>query len=80
MPPAPSAISPVSVTFARKPQAAHKVDPRQPTPSERIANNYSPAARGLSPRTVEAFLPGGIKPGALGPLPVSKQLLRVNTT
>jgi hypothetical protein len=70
LPPKPSAISSVATTFARKPLAPHKADPRQPTPSERIANNYSPLARGLSPRTVELLAPGGIKPGALGPLQV----------
>eukprot|EP00955_Chlamydomonas_euryale_P081136 363531-Chlamydomonas_euryale.AAC.5 len=31
------------------------------TPSERIANNHSPGARGLSARTLEHLSPGGIK-------------------
>ncbi|GFH24011.1 uncharacterized protein HaLaN_21723, partial [Haematococcus lacustris] len=56
----------------RRPPPLSVQDPGQPTPSERIANNYSPWARGLSPRTLEAFFPGGIKPGALGPLPVAE--------
>jgi hypothetical protein len=46
-------------------------DARVPTPSERIANNFTPSARGLSPRTLDFMSPGGIKPGALGPLPRS---------
>lgn len=44
----------------------------QPTPSERIACNYTPAARGLSPRMLEVLSPGGIRPGAVGPLPLPR--------
>ncbi|GAX82307.1 hypothetical protein CEUSTIGMA_g9736.t1 [Chlamydomonas eustigma] len=66
-----SAISSVAITFARKPKAPYKDDARVPTPSERIANNFTPSARGLSPRTLEYMSPGGVKPGALGPLPRS---------
>eukprot|EP00983_Pelagomonas_calceolata_P128029 1161469-Pelagomonas_calceolata.AAC.52 len=45
-------------------------DARQLTPSERVASNFSPLARGISPRTLEAFIPGGIKPGVTGqPMP-----------
>jgi len=70
VPPTPSAISSISKTFARKPMAAHKQDARQLTPSERVASNFSPLARGISPRTLEAFIPGGIKPGVTGqPMP-----------
>eukprot|EP00967_Tisochrysis_lutea_P007156 scaffold8494_cov21-Tisochrysis_lutea.AAC.2 len=47
-------------------------DARQLTPSERVASNFSPLARGISPRTLEAFIPGGIKPGVTGqPMKVS---------
>ncbi|KAF5834888.1 hypothetical protein DUNSADRAFT_8192 [Dunaliella salina] len=70
VPPTPSAISSISKTFARKPMAPHKQDARQLTPSERVASNFSPYARGMSPRTLEAFIPGGIKPGVTGqPMP-----------
>ncbi|KXZ43278.1 hypothetical protein GPECTOR_96g744 [Gonium pectorale] len=58
-----------STTYARKPRAPYTSDANTPTPSERIANNLSPLARGLSPRTLEILSPGGISPTALGPLP-----------
>ncbi|KAG2500939.1 hypothetical protein HYH03_000764 [Edaphochlamys debaryana] len=69
LPPNPSAISGVGTTYARKPRAPYTNDINTPTPSERIANNYTPLARGLSPRTLEVLSPGGISPSALGPLP-----------
>ncbi len=69
VPPKPSAISGVATTYARKPRAPYKNDINTPTPSERIANNMSPLARGLSPRTLEILSPGGVSPTALGPLP-----------
>ncbi|GIL46228.1 hypothetical protein Vafri_3260 [Volvox africanus] len=64
-----TAISGVATTYARKPRAPYTNDINTPTPSERIANNLSPLARGLSPRTLEILSPGGISPTALGPLP-----------
>lgn len=69
VPPNPSAISGVATTYARKPRAPYNNDINTPTPSERIANNMSPLARGLSPRTLEILSPGGISPTALGSLP-----------
>lgn len=64
-----SAISAVATTYARKPRAPYSSDLNTPTPSERIANNLSPMARGLSPRTLEILSPGGITSNALGQLP-----------
>ncbi|GFR40055.1 hypothetical protein Agub_g593 [Astrephomene gubernaculifera] len=64
-----SALSGASTTYARKPRAPYTNDVNTPTPSERIANNLSPLARGLSPRTLEILSPGGVSPTALGPLP-----------
>lgn len=59
----------MATTYARKPRAPYTHDINTPTPSERIANNLSPLARGLSPRTLEVLAPGGVSPSALGPLP-----------
>ncbi|GLC77190.1 hypothetical protein PLESTF_001896200 [Pleodorina starrii] len=64
-----TALSGVATTYARKPRAPYSNDLNTPTPSERIANNLSPLARGLSPRTLEILSPGGVSPTALGPLP-----------
>ncbi|KAG2427037.1 hypothetical protein HYH02_014682 [Chlamydomonas schloesseri] len=69
LPPQPTALSGVATTYARKPRAPYTKDINTPTPSERIANNLSPLARGLSPRTLEVLAPGGVSPSALGPLP-----------
>ncbi|PNH05107.1 Dynein heavy chain 7, axonemal [Tetrabaena socialis] len=69
LPSSNTAISGVATTYARKPRAPYTSDINTPTPSERIANNMSPLARGLSPRTLEILSPGGISPTALGPLP-----------
>lgn len=64
-----SAISGLATTFARRPKPPYVGDIGAPTPCERIASNFTPRARGLSPRTLERLSPGGIQPGALGPLP-----------
>ena len=67
--------------FLLSPMQPQSLTPHQPvltpmkdiglaTPSERIGSSYTPSARGLSPRMVEFLSPGGIKPGAMGPLPL----------
>eukprot|EP00798_Chlamydomonas_sp_ICE-L_P021155 gene21155-28044_t len=70
MPQTPSAMSTIGTTYARRPKAPYSGDASLPTPSERIASNYTPSARGLSPRMLEFLMPGGIKPGAVGRLPI----------
>ena len=47
-----------STTYSRRPKMVHHVQKMQATPFERIASNYSPLCRGLSPRTLDFIAPG----------------------
>jgi hypothetical protein len=71
----PSAISTIATTFARAPKPSHVVDATLASPCERIGANYSLAAWGLSPRTLQYLADLRSPAGARARLPAEHSLV-----